>query len=142
MLSIEIDFYFSEINKKTMSAGISHNNCRNIVSDKSGKYTYKSDLQLPTTLSIEIFGKNMNHDTVVDENGKIIADKYVAIKNIILDGIYLPLPVLQKLLKFYSDDGKQSNHDYIGFNGKCTLDFAKSNVFLQLADFERQISKE
>ena len=69
MSEIEIQFYFAELNNETMSVRIEHNNISHVISNQSELVTYKSELKLPTKLTIDIFGKNMDTDTIVDGNG-------------------------------------------------------------------------
>ena len=131
MSEIEIQFYFAELNNETMSVRIEHNNISHVISNQSELVTYKSELNLPTKLTIDIFGKNMDTDTIVDGNGKIIKDKHVAIKKVLLDGIPLSPRVLYK---FFTS---QCDYTYIGFNSSICVNLDKANIFFQVTEMER-----
>ena len=78
------------------------------------KILLTTQIDLPTRLKFVTSGKNHNTDTVVDQNGNIIADKYV-----ILQVFKLGLIVVNSNLLFSICS---NNNTFWGFNEEITID--------------------
>ena len=97
-----------------------------------------TSITLPTKLHLIFSGKNMQVDSVIDAQGQLLADKFVLIKRMSLDGHEVDKNFLEKHLALQvadSDQIVQSN--YVGFNGAMTIDLDRDNVFLQVQKMNR-----
>lgn len=135
--SLEIVLKFGELNGQTMSVELLTEDQKFLVSGVTGKHVFSTSISFPTQIEMHFSGKNQITDTVIDENGKIIKDKYVKIESIAIDGIYLPKQYLQQGIELITNDQRKIVSDYIGFNGKIQIKFDKSNLFYQIADIFR-----
>jgi hypothetical protein len=94
-------------------------------------------ISLPNKIIIDVSGKNSEKDTLI-ENGKIIKDKYIRIKEIRLDSMLVPEDWINGQIRFVTH-GTELYTNYFGFNGHCTIDLLKSNTFLQLMSFNKDL---
>jgi len=88
----------------------------------SEKFVVDIDVELPTTVEFQLSGKNPS-DTVV-KNGEILADKYVKLETIVVDGFTIfPYQVSERYLTLTTNNTTISA-DYWGVNGiaKFTID--------------------
>jgi hypothetical protein len=113
------------------------NDKETIIKDKVGSYVFSTEIGLPSKINLEFFGKNLMCDTLVDKDNIIIKDKFVKIESINLDHIPLPDSFLLENIKLITTDQKKITTNYIGFNGTVVIDFTKSNLFYQIAEFTR-----
>lgn len=88
---------------------------------EEGVHLYNFDIKLPTAFYMLVTGKDNNVDTVV-ENGKIVKDKCLIIKDIVLD--YKPVKdtAIYKMIKLKTTSGEEIVSNYIGFNGIVEID--------------------
>lgn len=86
------------------------------------------DITLPSTIRVEFTGKHDN-DTVMDENGKIIEDKFIKIKKFLLDDIPVPDWVLHERLSYTTDENDELPLSFIGHNGSLIIDIPEDDVF-------------
>lgn len=95
-------------------------------------------IQLPSSIRLEVSGKNINTDTLVDDKQQIVKDKYVKLLDIKLDNISVPKHYLEKdiTLRTHND---LIHSNYFGFNGVVEINFTKSNVFHQWCDFKKRL---
>lgn len=98
------------------------------------------NLALPTDLDLIVSGKDMTKDTVLDQSGQIIQDKYIKICEIKIDNLPVPTAWLEQKLILIKTDGECVNTNYFGFNGRCRICFAKSYAFLQILSMTREIT--
>ena len=84
------------------------------------------DIALPTVLTIEHHGKNMKYDTKLVD-GNIVDDKGFLIEKIQIDNFILKNEIYH--FEFKTEDGEIiSNNNYIGHNGKFTIDIDSENL--------------
>jgi len=133
--SIEIDFEVIDVNDLTMSMSIS-------TADQSyqwdplspGKFTWASRLRLPTEISIRSSNRPP-HSTLVDDNGNILRNMSVIIKDLRLDGMSCWRYWLDHNIILHPDD--ESVEPIIGRaiceNGKIDIDFPEPNAFYWIA---------
>jgi hypothetical protein len=134
---LEIFFKFFDIRNEYMGVEIQSGEVRSsmIPSDNS-THCFEQDISLPHTVELEFFGKNQDRDTEIDENGNVVRDKCVIIKDIRLDNIPIDPLYLKRRLSLEHSAGV-SNSNYIGFNGTMSLKFDRSNVFHQIMEMKR-----
>ena len=120
------------INNKSFDVELTHNGVTTPITGT----THTVSVNLPTQIMVKFSGKNMATDTIIDDTGRIVADKYVKIKEILLDNIQLPRYFLEKKLELVDENNVIRNTNYIGFNGCLVLNFEKSNVFSQYYYFD------
>lgn len=83
-------------------------------------------------------GKNMMSDTIIDDQGKILRDKCVIIKQVSLDGFTIDRSYLEKRLALeIAPSGEICRSNYIGHNGTMYLDLA-ANVFFQMTQMDHE----
>jgi hypothetical protein len=85
---------------------------------------------MPTTLHIFVDGKDNNVDTKVGDDGKIIADKFIKIENVLIDQKPVSTDALHKICKLQTTDGQIIYTNYVGFNGVLSMDLEYSNSLL------------
>lgn len=94
------------------------------VTDKSLDFAYK--IILPNKIRFNLANKNTNRDTKVDDQGNVIADKYVRLASMSLGGIPIRPVTLFKICTYRAND--QTRFDtYWGFNGSVAIDFHEDN---------------
>jgi len=80
----------------------------------------------------------MQVDSVIDAQGQLLADKFVLIKRMSLDGHEVDKNFLEKHLALQVADSDQIvRSNYVGFNGVMTIDLDRDNVFLQVQKMNR-----
>jgi hypothetical protein len=130
---LQILFRFAEVRNHYMTVKI---NDSTITPTDGEVYCYEQLINLPTEINLEFNGKDSNIDTIIDEGGNIIKDKHILIQEIKLNGMPVDPLYLERRLKL--EYGKQINYsNYIGFNGKMTIQFNKSDVFRQIMEWKR-----
>lgn len=87
---------------------------------------FSEDMQLPNTLYIEHYDKNMKRDTKVQE-GKIIEDKGFSLQSIEIDNIALDKEIFD--FPFQTEHGKTlKKNNYFGLNGKMLIHIDEDNL--------------
>ena len=89
-------------------------------------FSFDTYIEWPGTIDIEVFGKG-RYDTKVDEQGRVIQDKYIKLDELIVDRIPLDSESLRSLIIL--DTGTEKMQEvYWGFNGvvNITIDGASS----------------
>lgn len=123
---------FGSIRNQTMSVEVLNDNSRFFYNPGiDTKIVCNLDIVLPTIVTLNIIGKNMSTDTIVDPSGKIIKDKYVKIISMQLEGISVPKEFLEKHIQILTDNQTTYYSNYIGFNGRAILEFTEQNIFYQ-----------
>ena len=88
-------------------------------------------VDLPCQVLLDFSGKDPNRDTVIDDDGAILEDKHVMIRNIWLDRFAIDALFLKKLAQITTSN-QQVNSNYVGHNGRIRLDMDQRNGFLQI----------
>ena len=132
---LEIDFEFCAAKQQCMTVHVHHQHTTKILCPaEPGIVKYETKMFLPNSVSLEFSGKDMNHDTVLDNAGNIIEDKAVIIRRILIDRLPVDKNYLEKHLVLETASGNV-NSNYAGFNGKMVLNFNQPNAFLLLHRF-------
>jgi hypothetical protein len=88
----------------------------------------KHQFNWPATIKIVTSNKDLSCDTLVDNNGNIVADKFIQLTKILVDRVDPGMPFLNSLIL---DTGENKiNSLYWGFNGIVNLIFDESDSFL------------
>ena len=94
----------------------------------TNRFVLKHRINWPSTLKIVLSNKNLLHDTMVDADGKIIADKYIQLTRVVVDRIETTVEYINSVV-LNTDDNKITT-TYWGFNGFVELDFTQENSFM------------
>jgi len=97
---------------------------------KDGHNIFDFDIELPTNFNIFIDGKDRLLDTQVDDDSKIIQDKFIRIEEIIIDGKPIDKNAVHKIIKMTTNEGETIISNYIGFNGMVSIDFNYQDSFV------------
>jgi len=100
----------------------------NHASFDTNHFVFEKLVSWPSQIKIVVSNKNLSCDTQVDEQGKIVADKYIELKKVLVDRVessiaYLNSPILD------TGDNK-INSCYWGFNGVVNLNFDQTDSFI------------
>lgn len=118
-MKITILLSAGKIHNKTMWVEIFNNNMFvKKISEWSDKPTKVDiDTNLPCIIEFKVDGKH-KFDTIIDENGKIVADKFIKVEAISIDGKWVNQWMLEgKLLTFIPNDRQEIVTNYFGSNG-------------------------
>jgi hypothetical protein len=91
------------------------------------KLQFVWDIDMPGRVRIEVFNKQ-HLDTLVDDQQKIIRDKYIKIEKISLGGVVINTGILHNMIILQTNNG-QLKSSYFGFNGYCDIPFDQKNSF-------------
>ena len=134
---LEIFFKFVDIDGQFMGVTVKHNNKGStLLPTDTSVHCYSTEVDLPVQVDLTFFGKNQDKDTKIDDQGKIIQDKHVLIKEIRLDNIVVEPLYLKRRLKLEHPNGANYSN-YIGFNGCMKIELDQPNVFLQVMKMKR-----
>ena len=94
------------------------------------------DITLPNKIFFHLSGKNHNFDSELDEQNNIIHDKFIKITDLAVDNKPVDADVVKKLFVLKTENNREINSVYWGFNGvaeldlsyKTSLDFHLSNL--------------
>ena len=86
-------------------------------------------IKLPCTIRVELTGKNLATDTKLDDNGLIMQDKFIKIKNMWLAKRPVPEHVYMNMCNIESENGNFTAA-YFSMNGAVTINFAESDAIL------------
>jgi len=120
---IKLYFKFGGINNEYMNLNIIYR--ENIIPVSTEPIQLL--IEFPAKMILDISGKNMSSDTILDENGTIIKDKHIELTKVIIDNISVPDAYLKKWPTLH---GNRSS--YFGFNGVAELEFSEKNSFIFL----------
>lgn len=91
-------------------------------------FTFTTRLDLPGELVINLYNKGPV-DTLVDDNGHIIADKYIKLEELIIDRV--PLHILSLInLPELNNNRQLIKTNYWGFNGAVRIKLLHADSFL------------
>ena len=132
---------FGALNGATMQATVQNNNNTWIIDPKkTERVEHAMSITLPTEIVLTVSGKNMIDDTTMDQTGKIIADKYVKLHSMLIDGMPVPVHWLEQKITLVTDTHQSIVSNYFGHNGTCRITLSKPNAFLQILSFSKEIS--
>lgn len=125
---LKLEFDIEYLNNTGMSLSFNNNGIVDTVDHPpNGRFVYETTIKFPADFEITVSGKGAN-DTVIDSDGKIIADKHVKIVNIVVDGMSCH-PYYTYNLELTTNDGQVVKSNYWGFNGTVKLNFSEDNSF-------------
>jgi hypothetical protein len=73
-------------------------------------------IDLPAEIIIEVSNKNLNTDTMVDSQGRILKDKFLKVDQVHLARLPIGSQLLEQLFEIHSERGIH-NTSYFGFPG-------------------------
>jgi len=120
---VKLQFKFVELNNEYMNLNIVLSD-RFIPVSPAQFQTIEFYINFPTEIVLDVSGKNMNSDTVLDDQGNIIKDKHIELTKVIIDNIAVPSLYLKKWPELNGN-----NNSYFGFNGQFKLKFLEKNSF-------------
>jgi len=94
---------------------------------KNSDLTVTALVDFPFDLKIKVSGKNPNTDTLV-EDGKIVKDKYIELKQIYLARYPVNVSVLHRLCQFIPDSKPIEPTTFFYCNGQALLKFQSSDA--------------
>ena len=112
-----------------------------VPSFNEGMNFFDFEIKLPTNLNIFIDGKDKLIDTVVDEHGKIIMDKFLRIDKIQIDGKPVDQNAIHKIVKMNTNEGETIVSNYIGFNGVVSIDLNYEDSLIAHLHIEQLLGK-
>jgi len=126
MTPVKFDFEIGHYNG-TMSLDIVVNG-RNILhkgSFESDRYSFATEVEWPCLVELQVSGKNQNQDTLVDESGQVVKDKYIKLLNLQVGGIESRLNNIT-----LQTDTTELTNTYFGFNGTVPINFDGPDSFM------------
>lgn len=86
-----------------------------------GTTEYTVACTVPDTIKIQVSGKNLRRDTIVDSQGQIVQDKYVLLRDLRIDQMSVCAPWLPNGITLHTDKGHTVQSNYWGFNGTVQI---------------------
>ncbi len=127
--NIKFKFEFGSIEQRSMNVtAICNNECYTV--DTYGIMEF--EIVLPTTIILNVSGKNYNTDTIVDADGNILQDIFVKIDSITIDNFPLNKIFLHQRITLRTDTDQNITASYFGFNGTAAIELKENTVFAQL----------
>ncbi len=127
--NIKFKFEFGSIGQRSMNVTATCNNkCYTVA--PSGIIGF--EISLPTTIILDVSGKNYNTDTIVAADGTILQDIFAKIDSIIIDNFPLNQLFLHQRITLSTDTDQNVITSYFGFNGTVTIELKEDTVFAQL----------
>jgi hypothetical protein len=117
---IELDFSAGLINGVSMSLQIDTDQQTVILDQLNPTQTVRCCISVPGKLSIQTSGKG-DLDTQVDDEGNIIADKYIQLTDMRLDGLSVDENYLPRFIMLKPLDKEPVFSNYWGFNGTVEI---------------------
>jgi len=88
------------------------------------------NVELPTTINIITDGKDNNIDTLLDDKGNVLNDKFLKIEQMFLDHKPIDPNALYKIIKIHTVDNQLIYSNYIGFNGVTSINLEYSDSLI------------
>lgn len=156
---VTFEFEFSSVNGRIMTLDM-HPYHPILSPESAGVRRVECAVNLPAQINLRLQGKNQQLDTLLDDQGNILADLFVRLNNLWLDNMLVPARNLHKIIRFRaesdqalyteylaghattkSDLGQDESErslctEYWGFNGVATLDLDQTNVFDQIMSYD------
>jgi hypothetical protein len=95
---------------------------------ESNTISFKQTIEWPAVVRIQLSNKDNSCDTKVDENGKVVEDKYIQLTKIVLDRLMVNERFMNTL-GLVTADGTKINTCYWGFNGHALLTLDQADSF-------------
>jgi len=122
--NVEFDFEAGLIDDASMQLKIVNGSEEvEIKNFSNGLNTVLLTVQFPQTVLITVSGKG-NNDTKVDNNGNIIADKYLKLVDVRVDKLSVDPHYLPRFIEIKIESNEKITTNYFGFNGTVAIDFA------------------
>jgi hypothetical protein len=119
---IQLFFKFGAVHDSYMTVTV---NGVPILPDHNEQAMIEISVEFPSELIIELGGKNNNTDTLLNDAGEIVQDKFVQLTQVRVDRMNVNDNFLQKWPKV--NDSFTST--YFGFNGQAKLTFDAPSSF-------------
>ena len=97
---------------------------------KTGTNKVLIDVELPTTINIITDGKDNNNDTLLDDKGNVIKDKFLRIDEISIDKKPIDTNALYKIIKIHTVEKQLIYSNYVGFNGVSSINLEYSDSLI------------
>ncbi len=97
---------------------------------KAGTNKVLIDVELPTTINIITDGKDNNNDTLLDDKGNVIKDKFLRIDEIFIDKKPIDTNALYKIIKIHTVEKQLIYSNYVGFNGVSSINLEYSDSLI------------
>jgi hypothetical protein len=88
------------------------------------------EVELPTTINIITDGKDNNNDTLLDDKGNVIKDKFLRIDEISIDKKPIDTNALYKIIKIHTVEKQLIYSNYVGFNGVTSINLEYSDSLI------------
>lgn len=122
--NIKIELEFSESNGLMMT----QLNGSNITPGQEGIHIVNLTVDIPKKLVFTFKGKQ-GEDTVLDDQGLIVRDKYVKINSMSVGFVPIDQNLLYSLCR-YTRNNETVNDTFFGFNGELTIDINRDDAIL------------
>jgi len=123
---VKLYFQFADLESKFVNL---HVICKDQIISVAPGWLNKAEvsfwIDFPSDIKLQVSGKDQNCDTVVDKDGKIIADKHVKLTRVEVDHLMIPDYFLQK----WPINDANNVTTYFGFNDTWKLELSHSNSF-------------
>jgi hypothetical protein len=119
---VELEFEFVALEGRYMTLII--DGVGRVRPNSMGRACVQVDVELPGRIMLHIGGKT-SRDTVVADDGSIIADKCIKLTRVRVDRVR----VNDVFLKTWPRSNTNIRDTYFGFNGAVELEFASTNSF-------------
>ena len=127
--TLRLQMHVSVLKQKSMTIKITSNHRQDLFADlEHGLFEYETSLTFPDQILITLDGKGPN-DTVVDDKGNIVEDKFIQLLDINVDGLSCNPHFLHHRIFLTTNSGQTVQSNYWGFNGTVLLDFLQPNSF-------------
>jgi hypothetical protein len=93
-----------------------------------GNFSVEYEPFWPFNIKFELSNKTYK-DTTLDQDGNVIIDKHIFLKEIWLDNVAVSKQFLTNKIFLKTESGDQVKSQYWGFNGDCTIEFAGPDSF-------------
>ena len=141
---VSFDLTFDHIDNQIMQVVLSNNNkqvhVHPMLVNEKHTATAEIHVRLPTEIVLKFTGKNYHNGTVIDQQGNILKDICIKIKNMRLDGLLVDQYYLQQRLILVDDTGTEWIGPYIGRNGIMKIALQEDNIFSQFIDINKKVT--
>ena len=128
---LKMNFRYGTCNNKLLQVEVEHDKQTVELNPVENFATFEKQITLPTTVKINVSGKDNNSDTKIDADGNVIEDLFVQISDIYLDKFRLDDIFLHKHITIKTDSGDEHVTNYFG-NGVAKIIFTEENIFAQV----------
>lgn len=129
MIRVALDLFYNAYKDQYMRLDLLANDCLIEIPHFGSSRHVEFDITLPCEIQFNLSGKGPL-DTVVDENGKVVEDKFIRIDWLSLQGIPVERWILEsRLLILHYGSGEQIKTNYFGHNGQAKLVIPHEDIF-------------